>query len=75
MLAQQFDAYGDVVPSSRNDGRRPARAAGASRRARVGVALFWIAIVLIVLARVVWFSTAQPSGFADVERAHKIGVR
>ena len=75
MLAQQFDAYGGVVPYMRNDNARAERGSGARRRGRVGLGLFCVAVTLIVLARIACFSTAQTSGFANIESARQVDVR
>ena len=75
MLAQQFDAYGGVVPYLRNDNTRVESGSGARRRARVGAGLFCLVVVLIVLARIACFSTAQSSGFANIENARQVDVR
>jgi hypothetical protein len=75
MLAQQFDAYGGVVPYLRKDNTRVESGSGARRRARVGAGLFCLVVVLIVLARIVCFSTAQTSGFANVENALQADVK
>lgn len=75
MLAQQFDAFGSVVPSMRNDDRRAESGSGARSRGRVGLGLFWLAMALIVLVRIACFSTVQTSGFASVEGARQINVR
>lgn len=75
MLAQQFDAYGSVVPYLRNDNPRAESGARARPRRRVGLGLFWLAVALIVLARIACFSTAQTSGFASVEGARQVDIR
>lgn len=75
MLAQQFDAYGGVVPHVRNSRQRAESGSGARRRGRVGPGLFWLAVALILLARVACFSTEQASGFANVENARQTDVR
>ena len=75
MLAQQFDAYGGVVPYLRNDNTRVESGSGARRRARVGAGLFCLVVALIVLARIACFSTAQSSGFANIESARQVDVR
>jgi hypothetical protein len=41
----------------------------------VGAGLFCLVVVLIVLARIVCFSTAQTSGFANVENALQVDVK
>jgi hypothetical protein len=75
MSAQQFDAFGGVVPYLRNDRSRVESGSRARPRRRVGPALFWLAVVLIVLVRTACFSTVQTSGFAGVEGARQIEVR
>lgn len=75
MLAQQFDAYGSVVPYMRNDDRRAESGSRARPRRRVGLGLFWLAVALIVLVRITCFSTGQTSGFASVERARQVDIR
>jgi hypothetical protein len=75
MLAQQFDAYGGIVPYVRNDSARAESGSRARPRRRIGLGLFCLAVVLIVLARIVCFSTAQRSGFANVESARQMDVR
>lgn len=75
MLAQQFDAYGSVVPYMRNDDRRAESGSRRRPRRRVGLGLFWLAVVLIVLVRITCFSTGQTSGFASVEGARHVDVR
>jgi len=75
MLAQQFDAFGSVVPDQRNDSSRAESGSRARRGGRVGPALLWLAVALIVLARVACFATGQTSGFAGVEDARQVDVR
>lgn len=75
MLAQQFDAFGDVVPYLRSHRARAESGSGARRRGRIGLGLFCLAVVSIVLVRIACFSTAQTSGFANVESARQLDVR
>ncbi|MGN6308329.1 MAG: hypothetical protein ACTHNN_02085 [Xanthobacteraceae bacterium] len=74
-MAQQFDAYGSVVPYMRNENARVETGVRVRPRRRVGLTLFWLAVVLIVLVRIACFSTAQTSGFAGVEGARQVDVR
>jgi hypothetical protein len=75
MLAQQFDAYGDIVPYMRSDDRGTESGSGVHRRGRIGLSLFWLTVVLVVLVRIAYVSTAQSSGFANVEGARQAYVR
>ena len=75
MVAQQFDAYGSVVPYLRNDRPRAESGSRARPRKRVGLGLFWLAVALIVLVRIACFSATQTSGFAGIEGARQVDVR
>lgn len=75
MLAQQFDAYGSVVPYLRSDSPRAESGSRARPRRRAGLGLFWLAVALIMLVRIACFSTVQTSGFASVEGARQVDVR
>lgn len=75
MLAQQFDAFGGVVPYLRSDNARAENGSHARPFRRVGLGLFWLAVALIVLVRIICFSTAQTAGFASVESAPQVNVR
>lgn len=75
MVAQQFDAYGSVVPYLRNDRPRAESGSRARPRSRVGLGLFWLAMAVIVLVRMACFSTVQTAGFASVEGARQVDVR
>jgi hypothetical protein len=56
MLADKFDAYGEVLP----DGSRGKRKAGTASTAisRVGQYAFWLVVVAIVAARVLLYPAA-----------------
>jgi hypothetical protein len=54
MLTEKFDAYGEVLPDAARDGREAAN--GASRvLGRVGQYVFWLLVVVIVSARIIYY--------------------
>jgi hypothetical protein len=54
MLTEKFDAYGEVLPAAARGGREAGRTASAVL-GRVGQAVFWLLVVAVVAARVVWY--------------------
>jgi hypothetical protein len=52
MLARKFDAYGEMLPDAAG-AREPASAASAFL-SRVGQYAFWLLVIVIVLARIVY---------------------
>jgi len=57
MLTEKFDAYGEVLPAAARDGRETGRTASAVL-GRVGKLAFWLLVVVIVAARVIWYPAA-----------------
>jgi hypothetical protein len=54
MLTEKFDAYGEVLPDAARDSREAAN--GTSRvLGRVGQYVFWLLVVVIVSARVIYY--------------------
>jgi hypothetical protein len=58
ILAENFDAYGDALPTVMLSGRVPRNTASATFN-RVGQIVFWLLVVVIVSARVIWYPAAQ----------------
>ena len=54
MLIEKFDAYGEISPVLARDTREPARPASATL-SRAGQAVFWLLVVIIVSARIIWY--------------------
>jgi hypothetical protein len=54
MLTEKFDAYGEVLPDATRDSRE---AANATSRVlgRVGQYVFWLLVVVIVSARIIYY--------------------
>jgi hypothetical protein len=72
MRTEKFDAYGEVLPATER-GKREA-AAAAPILSRVGLGVFWLLVVLIISARIIFYpasptfsagSTGEPgAGFS-----------
>jgi hypothetical protein len=54
MLTEKFDAYGEVSPAAARDAREPART-GSATLGRAGQYAFWLLVVIIVSARIIWY--------------------
>jgi hypothetical protein len=54
MLTEKFDAYGEVLPAAPSEGRGTRRAASAAI-GRFGQAVFWLLVIAVVAARVIWY--------------------
>jgi hypothetical protein len=55
MRTDQFDAYGEVLPDAARGKREAARSASGVL-SRVGQYVFWLLVVIIVSARIVYYS-------------------
>jgi hypothetical protein len=54
MLTEKFDAYGEVLPDAPRDSREAASAASRVLGG-VGQYVFWLLVVVIVSARIVYY--------------------
>lgn len=54
MLTEKFDAYGEVSPAAARDAREACRTASAML-GRVGQLVFWLLVIVIIVARVIWY--------------------
>jgi hypothetical protein len=54
MLTEKFDAYGEILPDAARGEREPGKTASAVLN-RVGQYLFWLLVVVIVSARVIYY--------------------
>ena len=62
MLTEKFDPYGEVSPATARENRRAARMESASVALdRAGQFAFWLLVVVIVSARIIWYPVAPPS--------------
>ena len=59
MPTETFDPYGEVSPETARENRRAARIESASVVLdRAGQFVFWLLVVVIVSARVIWYPGA-----------------
>jgi hypothetical protein len=58
MLTEKFDAYGAVLPEAARGKREPG--AEPAVLGRIGQSIFWLLVILIVSARIIWYP-ASPS--------------
>jgi hypothetical protein len=64
MLIEKFDAYGEVSPAEARDTRDPARPASAAL-GRAGQVAFWLLVVIIVSARIIWYPATPAFDVGD----------
>jgi hypothetical protein len=72
MLTEKFDAYGEVLPAAPRDGRETGRTASAVL-GRVGQLVFWLLVIAVVAARVIWYPTT-PAFDAGIASAPKQAI-
>ena len=53
MLTEKFDAYGEVLPQAAR-GKREAAKSGSALLSRIGQAVFWLLVITIVSARIIY---------------------
>ena len=54
MLTEKFDAYGEVLPGAAR-GKRDAAGSASAVLSRIGQSLFWLLVVMIVSARIIYY--------------------
>ena len=60
MLTEKFDAYGEALPDAARSKRAAAGPASAVL-SRIGQSLFWLLVVVIVSARIIYFPASPAS--------------
>ncbi len=73
MLTEKFDAYGDVLPDVARDEREAAKTASVVL-SRIGQYAFWLLVVVIVSARVI-YPASPASEFPSAKAAVHAAVR
>ena len=54
MLTEKFDAYGEVLPNAARS-KRDAAGPTSAVLSRIGQSLFWLLVVVIVSARIIYY--------------------
>ena len=54
MLTEKFDAFGEVLPDVSRDKREAGTAASAAL-SRIGQYVFWLLVIVIVSARIIYY--------------------
>ena len=62
MLTEKFDAYGDVLPDVARDEREAAKTASVVL-SRIGQYAFWLLVIVIVSARVIFYPASRLPNF------------
>lgn len=52
-MTDEFDAYGEVSPYLAGSARGPGKTASAFNR--IGQLVFWLLVIVIVSARIIWY--------------------
>ena len=71
MLTEKFDAYGDVLP----DVARDEREAASAVLSRIGQYAFWLLVIVIVSARVIFYPASPASEFPSAKAAVHAAIR
>lgn len=71
MLTEKFDAYGGVLPDAAR-GKRDAAGTASVVLGRIGQCVFWLLVIIIVSARVLYYPAApafEAGGASDAKHA------
>lgn len=76
MSTEKFDPYGEVSPDTARENRRAARIESASVALdRAGRLAFWLLVVVIVSARVIWYPTAPAFEAGSASEPQQVVMR
>jgi hypothetical protein len=72
MLTDKFDAYGGVLPDASRDQREATKATSVVL-SRIGQYVFWLFVVVIIVARVIYYPANPASAFVSAsEPSHSV---
>ena len=74
MLTEKFDAYGGVLPEVARD-RRETTKASSLVLSRVGQYAFWLLVVVILSARVIYYPASPASEFPSARAGVHAAIR
>jgi len=68
MLTEKFDAYGEVLPEVACEPRETAESASVVL-SRIGQYMFWLLVIVIVSARIIYYPASPASEFRSANQA------
>jgi hypothetical protein len=74
MLTEKFDAYGEVLPDVAHDGREAAKSVSVVL-SRIGQYAFWLLVIVIVSARVIYYPASPASEFPSAKAGVYAAIR
>jgi hypothetical protein len=74
MRIEKFDAYGEVLPDA-GRGRREAATAASGVLSRIGQSAFWLLVVVIISARVIYSPASPASEFPNASESRPSATR
>ena len=74
MLTEKFDAYGGVLPEVARD-RRETTKASSLVLSRIGQYAFWLLVVVILSARIIYYPVNPASEFPNTRPALHAATR
>jgi prolipoprotein diacylglyceryltransferase len=74
MLTDKFDAFGEVLPDAPRDQRAVAKA-GSAALSRIGQYAFWLFVIVIIAARVIYYPVNPASTFVSTSESNIAATR
>ena len=74
MLTEKFDAYGEALPDAARDEREAAETVSVVL-SRIGQYAFWLLVIVIVSARVIYYPASPASEFPSAKAAVHAAIR
>ena len=74
MLTEKFDAYGEALPAAARDERAAAETVSVVL-SRIGQYAFWLLVIVIVSARVIYYPASPASEFPSAKAGVHAAIR
>jgi hypothetical protein len=74
MRIDKFDAYGEVLPDAARSAREAATIASGVL-GRIGQCVFWLLVVIIISARVIYYPASPASQFPNAGESRHSALR
>jgi hypothetical protein len=75
MPTETFDPYGEVSPDTARENRRARMGSASVVLDRAGQVMFWMLVVVIVSARVIWYPAADRFEVGGVSQPQQVVMR